>query len=200
MNPIDTNSQSIQAAYWLWGTFVLFIVADFLWCQFAAYPSAFESQLRRGKSWIYIPLGWKGFRKFFVLSLSRLLILSVAGSGTILAAHYLPPSYLMGRHGPFWIAGVAVFLFLAATRLDAFWNHLRYRQQEDAYYRLHDELSAKWQEEGKDYTEVQIRSLTAYQHQQSLHKADEAGKFLSALKSGAKRARQRPAPVSHTDA
>ncbi len=200
MNPIDTNSQSIQTAYSLWGTFGLFLVADFLWSQFAAYPSAFELQLRRGKSWVYIPLGWKGFRKFFVLSLSRLLILSVAGSGTILAAHYLPPGYLTGRHGPFWIAGIAVAFFLAATRLDAFWNHIRYRQQEDAYYRLHDELSARLREEGKDYTEVQIRSLAAYQHQQSLHKADEAGKFLSALKADAKRARQSPAPVSQIDA
>ena len=201
MNSFDTNSTSIPPVYWFWGTFVLFLAAHFLWCQFAAYPAAFESQLRRGKSWIYIPLRWKGFHKFAVLSLSRLLILSVAGSGTLLLifyTHIFYAHFYTHKQGPLWIAGFATVLFLAVYRLDAFWNHLRYRQQEDAYYRLHDELCAKFTEEG-NHTKAQIRSLVAYQHQQSLHKADEAGHFLAALKAGARRARQTPIPDPHTD-
>ena len=197
MTPIDQTS-SIPIAYWLWGTFILFLVAHFLWCQFAAYPTAFESQLRKGKSWVYIPLGWKGFRKFTVLSVSRLLVLSVAGSGTILLM-FLTQKYTLQR-GPLWITGFAVVLFLAIKRLDAIWNHLRYRQQEDAYYRLHDELRAKLDQEAKDYTEAQFRSLAAYQHQQRLHKADEAGTFLVALKSEARIARKTPAPVQSAEA
>ena len=192
MTPVATNSP-IPAAYWLWGTFILFLVAHFLWSQFAAYPVSFELQLRRGKSWVYIPLRWKGFRKFIVLSLSRLLILSVAGSGTILLV------FQTRRQGPIWIAGFAVALFLIANKLDSFWNHLRYRQQEDAYYRLYDELCAKLGKEGKDYTETQIRSLAAYQHQQNLHKADETGNFLATLKAGARHARKTPAPAPQSD-
>jgi hypothetical protein len=187
VNPFDKIS-SIPPVYWLWGGLVLFLLSHFAWCQLAAYPAAFERQLRQGKSWVYIPRRWKGFNKFAVLWLSRGLMLGMVGAGTALVIHYTE------RRLPSWIAGfVAVALWVAATRLDALWTNLRYRQQEDAYYRLHDELREKLDQDGKDYTETQFRSLAAYQHQQRLHKADESGEFLTVLRREAGRARQAPA-------
>ncbi|HAO99682.1 MAG TPA: hypothetical protein DCQ83_06515 [Fibrobacteres bacterium] len=185
-NPFQAPSSPL---YGFWGAFLFFVIVHFLWSQFASYPSGFERQLRRGKSWVYIPMRWKGLQKFVMMSLTRLLILCVAGSGAILLV------FLTGKFGPAWIAGFAIILFLAANRLDILWTHLRYRQQEDAYYRLHDELRHKLDQEGKDYTEAQFRNLAAYQHQQQLRKADEAGEFLKALRASAKRARKTPGPL-----
>ena len=66
-------------------------------------------------------------------------------------------------------------------------GYARYRQQEDAYYFLHDELRAKLESEGKDMAESAFKSLAAYQHQNLLRKADEKGKLLSRpSKPGAK--------------
>ena len=187
MNPFDKIS-SIPPVYWLWGGLVLFLLSHFAWCQFAAYPAAFERRLRQGKPWVYIPRRWKGFHKFAVLWLSRGLMLGMVGTGTALVIRYTE------RRLPSWIVGlVAVALWVAATRLDALWTNLRYRQQEDAYYRLHDELRGKLDQDGKDYTEAQFRSLAAYQHQQRLHKADESGEFLTVLRQESRLARQVPA-------
>jgi hypothetical protein len=44
--------------------------------------------------------------------------------------------------------------------------------------------------ENKDFTEAQLRSLSAYQHQQRLRKADEEGKFHVVLGEEAKRFRK----------
>ncbi len=174
---------TLHSLYWLWGSFASLLILHLLWCQFIAYPVSFERKLRQGKPWVYIPLRWKGFHKFQIMLLSRLLELVIAGMGVALfVAH-------TGRLEPLRIAGLTVLLFLAATRLGAFWTHLRYRQQEDAYYLLHDELRIQFEQEGKDFTEPQFRNLAVYQHQQRLRKADEAGKLIAELRREAKRSR-----------
>ena len=168
---------------WLWGGFLLLLILHLLWCHFVAYPASFERMLRQGKSWVYIPLRWKGFHKIQVLILSRLLLLGIAAAGTTLAVFHT------GRREPWWIAAFGTGLLLLTLRLDAWWIRLRYRQQEDAYYLLHDELRAQLEREGKDFTEPKFRNLAVYQHQQRLRKADEAGELLSELRREARRSR-----------
>jgi hypothetical protein len=174
---------SIPSVYWLWGSFFLLLIAQFLWAQFMAYPSAFERQLRGGKPWVYIPMRWKGFHKSLVSLLSRILILALAINGTALFVHYTHRRHLWS------VILVILILGILAARLGGLWTHLRYRQQEDVYYRLHDELRAKLELEGKDFTEAQLRHLAIYQHQQHLRKAEEGRQFLTALRQEARRAR-----------
>lgn len=185
--------EHIRTVYFLWGALALLLAAQAVWGLFFAYPVGFERMLRRGRTWVYVPLGWKGFRKLQILFVSRVLVLGVTVTGTYLAA--LLFILREGRkHGSLWIAGTILVLYVIAAWLQATWNGLRYRQQEDAYYLLHDELRAKLEGENKDYSETQLRSLSAYQHQQRLRKADEEGKLLPVLQAEARLFRQaRPA-------
>lgn len=181
---------SISPAQWLWGIFVLSLASQAVWCGFAAYPAAFEYQLRRSKPWVYVPLRWKGFHKFLFLSVARLIHLGIALSAMALLSHYTR------WKEPLWARALMTlaFFFLAA-RLGMVWAHARYRQQENVYYLLHDDLRLKLDREGKDYTGAQFRSLAAYQHQQRLRKADESGNFLSSLSREARLARQTAATL-----
>ncbi len=116
---------SIPPVCWLWGILFLLLAGQFFWSNFMAYPAAFERQLRGGKTWVYIPLRWKGFYKSQISSLSRILILAIAADGTALFLHYAH------RKQPWILIPVALVLAAAAVRLGGLWNHLRYRQQED---------------------------------------------------------------------
>jgi hypothetical protein len=183
---------NIPLHYTLLGVLLVFLLLHFLWCRYVAFPTALERQLKRGKPWVYIPLRWKGMHKLRALFFSRLLVLGITAAGTALLLH------LTGKRETLWVAGMASALLIVGARLDAFWTHLRYRQQEDAYYQLHDALRARLESEGKDYTEAQFRNLTSYQHQQRLRKADEAGKLMSAMRRDLKAAgtvEPRPEPV-----
>ncbi len=176
---------SIPLIQWLWGFIFLALLLQFLWCRLAAYPAAFESQLRRSKPWVYVPMRWKGFHKFALLTVARLIHLGVAILATTLLIHYTQ------WREPDWVRLLITAVFyLAAARLGSSWAYTRYRQQEDVYYLLHDELRLKLDREGKDYNGAQFRSLAAYQHQQRLRKADETGRFLSSLGREARLARQ----------
>jgi hypothetical protein len=176
--------QNMSVVYSLWGGLVLFLAAQPLWNLFFSYPAGFERMLRRGRSWVYVPLRWKGMRKVQILFVSRLIIIGIAITGTVLLMHY------SGKRQAWWLIGFFVVSYAVAVWLQGVWNGFRYRQQEDAYYLLHDEMRAKFEEENKDYNESQIRSLSAYQHQQRLRKADEEGTFLAVLRAEASRFRK----------
>jgi hypothetical protein len=188
--------EHIRTVYVLWGTLTLLIVAQGLWGIFFSYPIGLERMLRRGRSWVYVPMKWQGFRKIQILFVSRLLVLGITATGTWLTM-LLFIQRETRKHPSLWIFGTVLVLYVAASWLQGIWTMQRYRQQEDAYYLLHDELRDKLVSENKDYNESQIRSLAAYQHQQRLRKADEEGKFLAVLQEEAQRFRQaRPASTA----
>lgn len=176
--------ETISTAYGIWGGLLLLLILQALWGQFFSYPAAFERMLRRGRNWVYVPLRWKGFRKAWILVISRLLTVGIAVLAAFLWMHY------SDRREPLWLAGCAALAAIGAHWLQGFWNHLRYRQQEDAYFFLHDELRTRLERENKDVNRAQLRSLSSYQHQQQLRKADEEGRFLAVLRQEARRFRQ----------
>lgn len=181
--------EHIRTVYVLGGVFALLLAAQAFWGLFLAYPTGFERMLRRGRAWVYVPLRWHGLRKLQILFVSRLLILAITITGTYLALFlFIHPE--TRKHAPVWVGAVVVALYFGASWLGGIWTMHRYRQQEDAYYLLHDELRAKFESENKDYNEAQIRSLSANQHKQGLLKADEEGKLLAVLQDEARRFRQ----------
>jgi hypothetical protein len=175
--------QNMSVVYGLWGALALLLAAQPLWNLFFSYPAGFERMLRRGRSWVYVPMRWKGFRKVQILFVARLIVLGIALCSALLLIHYT------GKRQTWWLVGFLVAGYAVATWLQGLWNAVRYRQQEDAYYLMHDEMRDRFVEENKDYTEVQVRSLSAYQHQQRLRKADEENTFLAVLRAEARRAR-----------
>ncbi|HKP94442.1 MAG TPA: hypothetical protein VJ385_01675 [Fibrobacteria bacterium] len=160
------------------------LILHWLWCHFVAYPISFEKKLKRGKPWVYIPIRWKGSYKLRIVLVTRLLMVAIVAVGVLLLGHYTGKT-----QAPFTVLYV-VALGVLAIRLNALWLDFRYRQQEDSYYFLHDELRAKLEGEGKDMAESAFKSLAAYQHQNLLRKADEGGTLLKTLREQAKISRK----------
>jgi hypothetical protein len=174
----------------LLGFFVGLMVLHFLWCHFVAYPISFERHLKKGKSWVYIPLRWRGGQKMQIVLVSRILMVLIVALGVVLLSLYTR------RASWPWYTGFGVVAGLLVLRLNTLWLMFRYKQQEDAYYYLHDELRARLEGEGKDMGDTAFRNLAAYQHQNFLRKADEQGQLIQTLKSQSRLSRKRRKDVT----
>jgi uncharacterized membrane-anchored protein YhcB (DUF1043 family) len=181
----------LQHQYIAWGLLATLLLLHWLWCEFVAYPISFEKNLKKGKSWVYIPKQWKGAYKFQIRMISRVIMLGLVGTGILLVNLYTPQA------SNIWYMVFGVALGFLVMRLDAIWLQIRYQQQEDSYYHLHDELRAKLEGEGKAMGEAAFKSLAAYQHQNLLRKADEQGVLIKTLGTQAKisRKQRKIAPV-----
>lgn len=178
------NVPAEQVPYIGLGLLALLLVLHWAWCWYVSYPIAFERHLKKGKPWVYIPLRWQGGRKLRIVFFSRLLMLAVVAVGVALARHY-------SRRGEApWLFAYFLILGFLVLRLNALWLMLRYQQQEDGYYYLHDELRTRLESEGKDMAESAFKSLAAYQHQNLLRKADEKGELLKTLRNQARMSRK----------
>lgn len=170
--------------YTAWGVLASLLLLHWAWCHFVAFPISFERKLKRGKPWVYIPIRWKGGHKLQILLVTRILMLALIAAGVVLLCHYSRKT-----EAP-WILLYAIMAGFVVLRLNAVWLDSRYRQQEDSYYFLHDELRTKLESEGKDMAESAFKSLAAYQHQNLLRKADEKGMLIKTLRSQAKMSRK----------
>jgi hypothetical protein len=170
--------------YIILGLFVGLMIVHSLWCQYVAYPISFEKNLKKGKSWVYIPLRWKGFYKVQIQFFTRIIMISMVALGIFLLSHYTHKS------GGTWLAAFGVGLGALIWKLNSLWLDRRYHQQEDSYYYLHDELRTKLEAEGKDIADSAFKNLAAYQHQNLLRKADEKGQLIKTLSSQAKQSRK----------
>ena len=166
------------------GLFAALLIIHFTWCWLVSYPIAFEKHLKKGKPWVYIPLRWRGGRKLQIVFFSRILMAVAVGLGVVLAGHFT-----RRQEWP-WLFAYVLFLGFLILRLNALWLDLRYQQQEDSYYFLHDELRTRLEGEGKDMAESAFKSLAAYQHQNLLRKADEKGELLKTLRAQARDSRK----------
>lgn len=164
--------------------FAITLLVHALWCHHVAYPQAFEKHLKNGKPWVYIPLRWKGFYKSQALWIERALLLVALGLGIALV------NQIPAKRSALALSVAFIVLAVALLRWNALWLNLRYRQQEDTYFHLHDSLREKLESEGKDYTETAFRNLAAYQHHHLLRKADEGGHLTQTLKQQAKLSRE----------
>ena len=167
------------------GLLGLLLVLHWAWCWLVAYPMAFERQLKKGKPWVYIPLRWRGGRKLRIIFFSRVLVLAVVALGVALCG------YFTHREEWPWLFVYVLILGFLVLRINALWLALRYQQQEDSYYFLHDELRARLESEGKDMAESAFKNLAAYQHQNLLRKADEKGELIKTLRIQARMSRKR---------
>jgi predicted outer membrane lipoprotein len=166
------------------GLLAALMVAHWAWCCYIAFPMAFERQLKRGKPWVYIPIRWKGGYKLQIALVTRILLLCGTALATALAIHYSQ------RNGATWLIGFGLAAGFGMLRLNALWLSIRYSQQEDGYYFLHDELRTRLESEGKDMPESAFKSLAIYQHHTLLRKADEKGELIKALRTQARMSRK----------
>ena len=166
------------------GLLAALLIAHWAWCCYIAFPMAFERQLKRGKPWVYIPIRWKGGYKVQIALVTRAMLLAATALAAALAVHY------SHRASATWIGAFALAAGFGMLRLNALWLSIRYSQQEDGYYFLHDELRTRLESEGKDMAESAFKSLAIYQHHTLLRKADEKGELIKALRTQARMSRK----------
>ena len=167
----------LETIYTLFGLTGLFLILHVFWCLFIAYPISFEKSLKQGKAWVYVPIRWKGFYKFQIAIVTRLLILILSFLVSFLLIQVSPKKEIS------WLLFFLIICTFLIAKGTSFVMRLRFNQQEDCYYYLHDELKEKLESEGKDLTESAFKNLAAYQHHQFLHMADKSGHLIKSLNS-----------------
>jgi hypothetical protein len=154
------------------------------WSLYIAYPISFEKNLRKGKTWVYVPQRWKGVRKNLVQILTRFVLVICALPFVAIACYYTEKTSWP------WILTYTLVGSALAWLVHGYYLRRRFRQQEDSYYHLHDTLRDKLVAEGKDLSPSAFKSLAAYQHQSQLRKADEAGELIRTLTRLARESRR----------
>ncbi len=178
----------MELQYTLLGLLLGILILNIWWSTFVAFPMALEKHLKSGKTWVYIPISWTGARKTQVRWVSRLFVLVLAALSAYLLGTYLEKTNV------FWFALFSALPAILLFRFNAWLRNIRFRQQEDAYFLVHDTLSHKLKSEGKDIRQSTFRNLASYQHQSFLRKADEKGKLIRALGTQAKASRKMTFP------
>jgi hypothetical protein len=144
------------------------------WHLFHSWPALLEKRIRQGKSWIYVPLWWKGPRKVrarFLASLIRWLLVATVGA-----------SFWMALGGTWHTAAYSALIALVFHEVLRFRLHaLRFRQQEDLYFARLTERLRRYDEQGHRATETEVRNLSSWEHQTALREAEGRGELLAVL-------------------
>ena len=158
---------------------VLLGAAFYAWCLFRAYPIYLDRQVKRGKSWVYLPKFWRGSTKNWVLRLTPIFKWGMVGLLTsvfflLLNRFQLPMAV---------VAGVSALFATAVVHYgSAFLIKSRFHQQEKFYF---DKLTNQfriYEEQGHAVSEIEVRNLVSWEFQNSLRRADEAGELLQVLR------------------
>lgn len=181
---MEVQDSHIKGMIWLkilWGLGIFLFISFILWWYpFFAYPIWWQKAVRMGKSWFYLPQGWRGWRlrwipfiNFFIPLLGALLGFGAATSWFSTSTH------------PFALIFSLVFFSLClVVQVLSFGK--RKKQQIDAYWNLHQQLGIHYTNQGKDISDADLSHLTAFRHQNALREADQRGKLLRVLAERAK--------------
>ena len=117
------------------------------WCTYVAYPLLLNKFIKRGRSWLYLPLKWKGILKRVVMFITPFILFSEII--LVLAITRLftsgSPVYIFLLYSALLIAGV----FILHTQ----WLKWRLIQQEDSFFYIRCQISSQMNEKGKILTD-----------------------------------------------
>jgi len=165
--------------------FCLAFLAHFYWCLYIAYPMVIDTSIKKGKSWLYLPLKWKGLYKISVKLITPLLNLSIYGLGLITLWVYL----FEFSKSVFLVA--AIVLMIVHLGLSSFVPKRKFSQQEDSFFLIRGQLQENMKTRGKSLSENEVNSLAAFQHQNLLREADKMGKLNKTLAKQSQLAKSR---------
>ena len=155
--------------------FAALLILHLFWCLYVAYPIALDNFIRRGRAWLYLPIRWRGFYKFFVIGFTNLNSLAVPVLG-VLTLHLFVPAL-----SP-WILGVSAVVFIVVF---FFVNHnllkWRFKQQLDVYFSIRRRIQDQNYEKGQKMSEAEVDNIASFQHQNLLREADRSGKLLKTM-------------------
>ncbi len=175
--------------HWLEYTLLALTVAAgtgyYFWCLNWAFPLFLDKQIKRGKSWIYLPKYWNNQRRVQFRWTTRFFFLGLASLNAFLITRLLWSFFQWGFS---WlIFGIAAIAFVFVLKiLTSRWISTRYYQQEKYYFDKLNTYLTLYSEQGRDISEVEVRNRVRWEHQNALRHADQAGELLRVLKLNTK--------------
>lgn len=153
----------------------------FLWSWLYAYPLYLEKWIRDKRSpklWLYIPNWWRGAIKGFAAPVSILLVL--------VAAYLWMGALANVSENPTILGVLFVMILVALLFLRHFAMSRNYILQRECYFHDYKRIAYEAHTRGKSPSEVELKNLCMYEHQQSMRKADQSGRFTKYLRIKAK--------------
>lgn len=155
------------------GIALILVLVYLNWNHNQLYPLYLERQIRKGKSWLYLPLNWNPKRKAFTRLVSKILF-SLSAFSILIASLFIDLdmviAVLIGSGISFliWVLGSIIL-------------KKRFQQQVNAYFGFVDAIVAEFEREGKRFSEQELNNLAAYQFQNALRSADSNSRLLKEL-------------------
>ncbi|NLB62825.1 MAG: hypothetical protein GX801_01785 [Fibrobacter sp.] len=175
---MDYVPDFFREQFWLPLPFTALLV---IWSWIYTYPVYLEKRIRDKRSpklWIYIPKWWQGVIKALASPISMLLLFISA--------------YL-------WIAALSnlttnkiilALVFIICCGILFILRHFAMKQhyvlQRECYFHDYKRIAYEAHTRGKSPSEVELKNLCMYEHQQNMRKADQSGRLKRYLKVKAK--------------
>jgi hypothetical protein len=153
---------------------LLFLGIYVMWSKNRAYGLFLDKQVKKGKLWVYLPIGWNTKKRATnALILKVLMILStICGFIAFIQVFSTRLDMIIGSTALY----VIILLILGNLTI----KH-RFKQQENAYFGIQDAIIAEYEREGKRITESKLLNLASYQFQNALRAADSNKRLLKEL-------------------
>ena len=153
---------------------LLFLGIYVLWSRNHAYALFLDKQIKKGKSWVYLPIGWTNKKRATnTLVLKVMLILSIL-------CGFIALIQIFSTRLDFIIGSTTIYTLTLIVLGNISIKH-RFKQQENAYFGIQDAIIAEYEREGQRITESKLLNLASYQFQNALRAADSNKRLLKEL-------------------
>ncbi|MCI5601194.1 MAG: hypothetical protein SOZ02_00695 [Hallerella porci] len=168
----------IGALFWL--PLILWL-ALFLWARFFAYPLFLKRQIRRGKTWCYVPEWWskKTFLRFGTQFLLIFLAILAAFSSTA-TIFWLAPTPV------YWLAFLMVAFLILAKPFTTWAMQRAYRLEINAYFLEYRNQQKFYSQSGRTLSEEDLAGHTAWAFRNAMKKAETEKRLFPYLKEMSK--------------
>jgi hypothetical protein len=153
---------------------LLFLWVYVIWARNHAFGLFLDKQVKKGKAWVYLPIGWTPkTRALKALVLKLLLFCSITFGSLSL-------SLIIGAQKELGL-GLVVTYAITVLILGKISIQHRFNQQENAYYSIQDAIISESEREGKRISDTELQNLASYQFQNALRTADSNKRLLKEL-------------------
>ncbi|WP_095879898.1 hypothetical protein [Fibrobacter sp. UWS1] len=170
----------MDCVYWIGAFFwlPLFLwLALFLWARFLAYPLFLKYQIRRGKTWCYIPGWWlKNAALRIMVRFVLLLLCVLAALSSSATLYWLYPV------SAYWFVFLFLGVLILARPVVNFSMRFVYRLELDAYFLEYRKQSEFYDKAGHPLSDYDLAGHAAWAFRDAMHKADAEKRFFKYLK------------------
>ena len=150
----------------------------FFWCRFLDYPVALEREIRKGKSWPYLPIYWKGKNRWLIRagSLSLFWVANLFGACSLY--------FLIYEHIVLVVLGLVISIIIG-VKISRISVKDIVRSQKNIYFQIYMQIRGKGKLKGDEISDSELSSRAQWQYHNDLRQADKQGRLTQFLKGEA---------------